>query len=63
MAFWHRWDREFGRHRDPLIDVYVGDDGGGMPAEFVDLPENEPGAQYPPTVVERVVARRETDEQ
>jgi hypothetical protein len=29
--------------RDGMNDDKVGDEAGGMPAEFVDLPGNEPG--------------------
>jgi hypothetical protein len=33
---------------DGMDDRDVGDDAGGMPAEFVDLPENEPGDRDDP---------------
>jgi hypothetical protein len=48
-------------HRDPLLAPEVGDDEGGMAAEFVDLPENEPGENDPPTVVERARAQAPPD--
>ena len=37
------------RRGDPMNHDLVGDDEGGMPAEFVDVSENEPGDDEPPS--------------
>jgi hypothetical protein len=48
-------DRDFDDERgDPMNHRDTGDAAGGMPGEFVDTAENEPGDQDdPPTVTDR----------